>query len=171
MTQHIFFCSTTVVSFICTSSSSPSTIREATGCCDIHSNLCIKENSLSLGLVHQTNEKQQEWKKEQFWLCTTSALPWALLSFSRKMQMWTLIISISSLALTPFSEICCRHGPRRMGAQLFWSSAGPLNRRHDLDIQKTGLKYPRAKHMPVTACWCYLTMIGFELSLRDAWCW
>lgn len=82
--------------------------------------------------------------------------------------MWTLIISISSLALTSLSEICCRQGPRRMGAQSFWSSAGPPNERHDLDIQKTGVKDPNAKYMPVAAVWCNLTMIGLELSLREA---
>lgn len=98
-----------------------------------------------------------------------SGLPWALLSFSRKMQMWNLIISISSLAFIPLSEICCRQGPRRMGAQSFWSSAIPLNGRHNLDIQKTGVKYP--KHMPAAAVWCNLTMIGLELPLREARCW
>lgn len=84
--------------------------------------------------------------------------------------MWTLIISISSLGLNLLSEICCRQGPRGMGAQSFWSHAGPLNGRHDLDIQKTGVKYPKAKHMPGTAVWCNLTMMGFELSLREAQC-
>lgn len=69
-----------------------------------------------------------------------SVLPWAPLSFSRKMQMWTLIISISSLALTPLGEICCRQGPRRIGAQSFWSNAGPPNGHRDLDIQKTRVK-------------------------------
>ncbi len=82
--------------------------------------------------------------------------------------MWTLIISISSLTLTSLSEICCRQGPRRMGAQSFWSSVGPMNGCHDLDIQKTGLKYPKAKYMPVAAVWCNLSMIGLELSLREA---
>ncbi len=81
--------------------------------------------------------------------------------------MWTLIISISSLALPPLSEICCRQGPRRMGAQLLWSSAGPPNGRHDLNFGKTGVKYPKAEHMPAAAVWCNLTMIGLEFSLRE----
>lgn len=48
-----------------------SMIREASGLSDTHPALCIEENSLSLGLVHLSNEKQQEWRWEQLWLCTT----------------------------------------------------------------------------------------------------
>lgn len=53
--------------------------------------LCTEENNPSLGLVHHPNGNWQGlWA--HLWLC--SVLPLAVLSFSREIQMWILIISI-----------------------------------------------------------------------------
>lgn len=64
--------------------------------------------------------------------------PRASLSILRKMQMWTLIISTSSLTFTSLSKnmLLAWSKEMRMSAQPFWNGALSPDGRRDLDIQK-----------------------------------
>lgn len=148
----VIYYSSLVVSFICASSSSLSVTGKATGYSSTHPVLCIEENSQSLGLGHQPNEKRQESWQKHLWLCATKSVALGLaVIFQENANVDFNYFNFLSFALTSLSEICCRQGPRRMGAQSFWNSVRPPNGRHDLDIQETGVKYPKAKRMPASA--------------------
>lgn len=127
-------------------------IRAGSSCSDTHSVLCIKEKGLSLGLVHQRNEKRQKWTGEQFWLCTTKNVALGLtVIFQENANVGFNYFNF----LSRFDSIEWNMLPT---GPVILHQCWTFNECHDPNIQKKGVN-PKAKHMTGAAFWCNLTMM------------